>query len=66
MSAKKKPILREGHTFWVCPKCGQERLPEEYHTRRSNWNGLYNYCKNCQKAIVMRRYRRLAGHNGKK
>jgi hypothetical protein len=66
MSAKKRPILREGHTFWLCPKCEQEKLPEEFHKCRSTSTGLYNYCKKCQNAIVMERYNRLAIEESKK
>lgn len=56
MSERKKPIIRDGHTFWECPICEKEKLAEEFHKCTANPNGLYSYCKECQNEIVSKRY----------
>lgn len=57
MSVKKEPKSVNGIEVWLCPGCGEWKLPQEFYKSPRNANGLSSYCKHCQKKLV-RSYQR--------
>ena len=58
MSHIKKPLLRDGLILWVCAKCREPKVADEFHKCRGTPNGLYHTCKICQRAISNAFYRK--------
>lgn len=56
MSLPKKPIFRDGELLWPCSKCEEPKLPGEFHNNKGRANGLYPYCKICQRKIAKKSY----------
>lgn len=44
---KQKHKWIRGWECWQCADCGKFKRSAEYHKRRSRWNGILVYCKDC-------------------
>ena len=44
---RKQPIIKDGETFWQCPRC-LKILPESgFYYSRKTWNNLTSQCRSC-------------------
>ena len=48
----------------MCRRCGETKLASEFYTAKRNADGLYSYCKVCQRGMSTARYRTTEGREG--
>ena len=48
----------------MCRRCGASKLTGEFYASKRNADGLYSYCKECQREMSKARYSTTAGREG--
>ena len=51
MSTRKTALYLNGVETWLCPGCGQNKVPDEFYRSSHSPNGLSSYCRKCQNRL---------------